>query len=112
MRRDTLGELEHQVLLAVLRLGEGAYSVSVVEELERSAAREVAQAAVFITLRRLEGRGLLTSRIEEGGGGEGGARVRRYFRLTEPGLERLRETRQALTRLWSGFEQRLDDGSS
>jgi PadR family transcriptional regulator PadR len=107
MARENLGELEHQVLLAVLRLGREAYSVSVVEELEAYADRNVAQAAVFITLQRLERRALLTSRVEEGGDGDA-ARTRRYFRLTDAGMERLREARRTLKRLWGGFEGRLD----
>ena len=45
MPRKTLGELEHQVLLAVLRLGGEAYSVPLVLELEERTGREVAQAA-------------------------------------------------------------------
>jgi DNA-binding PadR family transcriptional regulator len=108
MTRENLGEFEHQVLLAVLRLGGEGYSVSVLEELEASAARSVSQAAVFITLQRLETRGLLASRIEEGGGGEA-ARTRRYFRVTEAGLDRLREVRRTLNRLWGGLERRLDE---
>jgi DNA-binding PadR family transcriptional regulator len=108
MPRENLGELEHQVLLAVLRLGGEGYSVSVLEELEASADRNVSQAAVFITLQRLERRALLTSRVEEGGEGEA-ARTRRYFRLTDAGLERLREARRTLNRLWGGVERRLDE---
>ena len=59
MSRETLGEFEHKVMLAILRLGGEAYSVSIVEELEERTDREVAQAAVFIVLRRLEEKGLL-----------------------------------------------------
>lgn len=109
MPRANLGEFEHQVLLAVLRLGGEGYSVSVVEELESSADRTVAQAAVFIAMQRLEGRGFLVSRLEEPGDGDA-KHVRRYFRLTEPGLAQLREARQVLGRLWEGFEHRLDEG--
>jgi len=53
MPKETLGEFEHQVLLAILRLGGEAYSVPIVVELEQRTGREVAQAAVFIVLRRL-----------------------------------------------------------
>lgn len=109
MARDNLGEFEHQVLLAVLRLGGEAYSVSALEELEASTNRRVTQAAVFIALQRLEKRGLLKSRVEEPGDGEA-RRVRKYFRITRPGLARLRETRQVLNRLWSGIEPQLDEG--
>jgi DNA-binding PadR family transcriptional regulator len=103
-----LGEFEHQVLLAALRLGDDAYSVSVVEELEASAGRSVSQAAVFIAMQRLEARGLLVSRIEEPRDQGDARHLRRYFRVTPAGLEQLREFRQVLRRLWRGQEQLLD----
>jgi DNA-binding PadR family transcriptional regulator len=106
---SNLGEFEHRVLLAVLRLGGEAYSVSVVEELEASAGRSAAQAAVFMAMQRLEKRELLESRLEEPGE-DGASHVRRYFRLTDAGLAELRETRRVLNRLWSGVEHRLEEG--
>src|SRR5688500_3352641 len=64
MTRRGLGELEQQVLLTILQLGGEAYSVPVVLELEARSGREVSQAAVYIVLRRLEEKGLVSSRIE------------------------------------------------
>ena len=61
MSRDSLGEFEHMVLLAILRHGGEAYSVPIVLELEQRTGRSVAPAAVYIALRRLEKRGLLRS---------------------------------------------------
>ena len=107
MSRDTLGEFEHVVLLAILRLGGEAYSVPVVLELEERTGREVAQAAVFIAMKRLEKKGLLTSRMDDHAVKETG-RVRRYFQLTEAGREKLRETREALVSLWDGIATQLD----
>ena len=107
MSRDTLGEFEHMVLLAVLRLGGEAYSVPIVLELEERTGREVAQAAVFIAMKRLEKKGLLTSRMDDHAVKETG-RVRRYFQLTEVGREKLRETREALVSLWDGVATQLD----
>jgi len=107
MSRDTLGEFEHMVLLAILRLGGEAYSVPIVLELEERTGREVAQAAVFIAMKRLEKKGLLTSRMDDHAVKETG-RVRRYFQLTEVGREKLRETREALVSLWDGVATQLD----
>lgn len=84
MPRDNLGEFEHMVLLAILRLGEESYSVPVVLELEERTGREVAQAAVFIALKRLEKKGLLLSRLDDHAVKKTG-RVRRYFKLTPEG---------------------------
>lgn len=108
MARRSLGEFEHQVMLAVLRLGGEAYSVPVVLELERRTGREVAQPAVYIALRRLEKRGLTSSRLDDSAMAETG-RVRRYFRPTERGMCRLRESRHAFERLWEGLDTVLEE---
>lgn len=107
MRRNTLGGFEHQVLLAVLRLGDEAYSVPVALELEAHGDREVSQAAAFVTLRRLESKGLLTSRLDDPAVAETG-RERRYFQLTAEGRRRLRSSRRTLMSLWDGVAAELD----
>jgi len=104
--RTALGDLEHQALIATLRLKGEAYSVSVVQEIEARTGREVAQSAVFIAMRRLEAKGLLQSRIDDQL--EEPGRVRRYFDLTAAGMERLREMRRALVSLWDGFTAELE----
>jgi len=106
MTRTALGDLEHQAMIATLRLRPEAYSVSVVREIEERTGREVAQSAVFIAMRRLEVKGLLQSRVEDQSA-EGG-RVRRYFDLTPAGMARLREMRQALVKLWDGYTSVLE----
>jgi DNA-binding PadR family transcriptional regulator len=108
MTRKGLGEFEHQVLLAILRLGRESYSVPIVAELEARTDREVATSAVYIALRRLEKRGVLSSRLESPED-SGTPYPRRYFALTEAALEPLREARQSFLSLWEGFEPVLDD---
>jgi DNA-binding PadR family transcriptional regulator len=107
--RDALGDLEHQVLLAALRLKDEAYSVSVVLEIEARTNRSPAQSAVFIALRRLEEKGFLRSELEKKE--EGGRRARRYFRVTPAGMEKLREMRESLLGLWEGVAVELDGAS-
>ena len=106
MSRDALGDLEHQVLLATLRLKGEAYSVSVLLEIEERTHRSPAQSAVFIALRRLEEKGLLRSHLEEKS--PESKRARRYFQITPAGMERLREMREALRGLWDGIGAELD----
>jgi len=104
--RNALGDLEHQVLIAALRLTGEAYSVSVVQEIDERTGRAVAQSAVFIAMRRLEEKGLLESRIADESDEK--ARVRRYFDLIPAGMAKLREMRQALVSLWDGFTAELE----
>lgn len=109
MGKDVLGELEHQVLLATLRLGDDAYSTTIVLELERVTGREVAPAAVYIALRRLEEGGFAASELRPPAG-EGG-RERRYFRVTEAGLGLMRESRRRYVALWDGLDA-LEEGTT
>ena len=104
--REAIGELEHEVLLSLLRLGSESYSVPIVLEIERCTGTEAAPAAVYIALRRLEKRGFLTSRMAEA---TATSRERRYFKLRPMALERLRASRRNLKRFWDGVEPLLDE---
>ena len=107
MPPTALGQFEHQVLLAVLRRGSEAYSVEIVEELERHTGREVATSAVFVSLQRMKAKGLLDDRMVEPG--EDGGHARRYFRLTDTAVDALRDSRQSFLKLWDGVEAALDE---
>ncbi len=100
MGREAFGEFEHQVLLSILRLGGESYSVAIVVELEKCSGKDVAPAAVYIALKRLEKRGLLSSRLTKGDKEE---RSRRYFELRPEAVTRLRESRDTFRRLWDGL---------
>ena len=106
MNRNTLGEFEHLVLLAVLRLGDRAYGVTIIEELESRTGREISQAATYIALKRLRGKGLLESHLADPSP-DRGERARRYFTITELGKERLRESAGALFAMWEGIDPAL-----
>lgn len=97
-----LGGFEHQVLLAVLRLGSEAYSVPIVLELEERTGRPVAPSKVYVTLRRLENRGLVSSRFEPPPAEEGG-RERRVFMLEPLAVEQLKESKRVFANLWEGL---------
>jgi PadR family transcriptional regulator PadR len=87
MGRDHLSELSVSAMLAVMRLGDGAYSVPIQEVLER-AGRKLSPGAVFATLDRLEERGLLSSRLGAPLPKRGGRR-KRYYTLTANGQQSL-----------------------
>lgn len=105
MARDGLGEFEQRVLLAILRLDAESYSVPIVLELEERIGKSVAPAAVYIALRRLEDKGLVSSKMEPA---EDSGRERRYFRIEAEGIERLQESRRELEALWEGLDPVLD----
>jgi DNA-binding PadR family transcriptional regulator len=98
-----LGELEQIVLLAVLRLGEGAYAVPILEQIEAQTGRKIARGALYTALDRLETKGCLRSRVGDPLPERGG-RARRYFSVTPAAVRALRQSKQALLRLWHGLE--------
>lgn len=98
-----LGELEQIVLLAVLRLGDGAYAVPILEQIEEQAGRKIARGALYTALDRLETKGCLRSRLGDPLPERGG-RARRYFTVTPAAVRSLRASRAALMRLWRGLE--------
>jgi DNA-binding PadR family transcriptional regulator len=88
-------------------MGGEAYSVPMVLEMEGRGGREVSQAAVYIALRRLEEKGLVSSRMEPGDRTDSG-RERRWFRVTPSGMEALRETRRTMAAFWKGADGLLE----
>jgi DNA-binding PadR family transcriptional regulator len=101
-----LGEFEQVVLLAILRLGDGAYAVSIRDEILQCTGRDVARGSVYITLDRLETKGFLRSRLADPTPERGG-RAKRYYELRPRAVDALRESRRALVALWRGLERQL-----
>jgi PadR family transcriptional regulator PadR len=101
-RSFALGELEHLVLLAILRIGPSAYGVPIVGELRKHARRPILRPSVYLALRRLEAKGLIRSRLGDPEPRRGG-RARRHFELQPAATELLRESRRTLRSLWNGI---------
>jgi DNA-binding PadR family transcriptional regulator len=103
-----LGEFEQLVLLAVLRAGDGAYGTRILEEIAACGGRRVSRGALYVTLARLEEKGLLLARSGDPSPARGG-RPRRYLRVSAAGLRALRASRATLLRLWAGLETALGE---
>jgi DNA-binding PadR family transcriptional regulator len=103
-----LGEFEQMVLLAILHLRGETYGVPIVDEIERRTGRSVSRAAVYVTLRRLERKGLLSSRMSEPMPERGG-KSRRCVKLKPAAIRLLRESRRAMDGMWKGLDPALSD---
>jgi PadR family transcriptional regulator, regulatory protein PadR len=101
--KESLGEFEQLVLLAVLRLGESAYAVTIRREIEERTGRAVSRGAIYITLDRLEKKGYLTSRFADATAERGG-RSKRYYEVRPVGARVLRESWSAMRKMWEGLE--------
>jgi PadR family transcriptional regulator PadR len=104
MTRRLLTDFEIMILLAILRVGDDAYGVPIAREIEGTAGRAVQLPAVYAALDRLEAQGLVTSRLGEATPQRGG-RAKKYFTVTDTGVGSVRDTRRALTALWSRVPQ-------
>lgn len=106
MGSQGLGDLEQLVLLAVMRLGEDAYAVSVRDEIRCRAGRPVSRGAVYVTLDRLERKGLLTSGMGEPTPERGG-KAKRLFSLEPDGVAALRASLGEIRNMTAGLADRL-----
>jgi PadR family transcriptional regulator, regulatory protein PadR len=98
--RSYLNSFELMVLLAIIRLGDTAYGVTISHELEETTGRETVLGSVYNALDRLEAKGLITSRLGDPTPARGGW-AKRYFHVNAKGLSQVETTRQALTALWT-----------
>ncbi|MGE0157808.1 MAG: PadR family transcriptional regulator [Gemmatimonadales bacterium] len=97
-----LGEFEQMILLAILHLDGDVYGVPIVEEIKRRTGRSVSRSAVYITLRRLEEKGLVSSWMGDPTPERGG-KPRRCVKVEPEGVRLLHESRQAMDQMWRGL---------
>jgi DNA-binding PadR family transcriptional regulator len=102
-----MGEFEQLILLAVLRLKDTAYGVEIRRAVAERTGRDVAAGAVYTTLRRLEDRGYVTSRIGETAPERTGQR-RRYYTVEPEGAAALHRSYTALRAMASGVVGELE----
>ena len=99
-----LGDFEQLVLLAVMRLGDRAYGMSVRREIEANSERNVSLGAIYATLDRLEEKGLVSSALGKATP-ERRDRAKRFFKVRAPGVRALQDTLAALDRMRWGIEE-------
>ena len=103
-QQDLLGHFEQLVMAAVLSLNDDAYGVSVHEKVNELAGRPARQGAIYITLDRLEQKGLLSSKFTAPSHERGGRRKRCYI-LTRAGRNALGESADTAKRIYESVEE-------
>ena len=86
MGRPNLGDFEHLVLLAVIRLADAGFGLAIRQEIVQRTARDISTGAVYTTLDRLERKGFVRSDIEQGTLARDN-RIRRRYEITPAGRE-------------------------
>ena len=97
-----LGEFEQVVLLAILRLGDDAYGVTIRREIAKCTGREPAPGALYTTLDRLGEKELVSSAYGDPTPERGG-RAKRYFTVTASGVRAVARAQRAYQRLLKGL---------
>lgn len=103
MRPRTLGTLELNILLAVARLGDDAYGLSVRRDVSARLQHGYSVGAVYTTLERLEAKGLVASRTADPTPRRGG-RSRRHFSVTSAGRQAIRQAQRQAADAWAGIQ--------
>ena len=101
--KSALGELEQTILLAVLRLEDEAYGVSIRREIAQCTRREVAPGALYTTLDRLEQKGIVVARDGDPTPERGG-RAKRFYKVTREGRTLLVEAQRSFEKLMEGLD--------
>lgn len=91
------------VVLALLRLEDRAYGVTVRQEIELRTKREVSIGAIYATLDRLEAKGYVKSRLGDPTPERGG-RSKRFFHVTAKGVVAVNRTHRALESMTEGLD--------
>ena len=101
-----VGEFEHFVLLALARLGNGAYGASIRREIFERTGRDASVGTVYMTLGRLETKKMIVSYVGNPSPHRGGRRRKHYLIDTE-GQKALGRAYRAFSAMAAGMEQEL-----
>jgi PadR family transcriptional regulator len=103
-RGDLLGSLEYIVLLALVRLEDNAYGMTVRREIEERTGRSISIGAIYATLERLQTKGYVRSFVGEPTAERGG-RAKRLFRIDAEGRRALRTTQETMQKMTAGLKK-------
>lgn len=101
-----LGEFEELVLLTIANLGQEAYGLALLRDINERAKRNLSIGAMHSTLTRLEEKGYITSYLGEPTNQRGGRR-KRYFELTSAAITGLTDMKSLRDELWANTKVKL-----
>jgi len=95
-----LTRAEEYVLLAVLKLGDEAYSLPILDFIQQTTKKKWTLGGIYIPLYRLEEKGYLGSELGTPTKERGGKR-KRYYHLTHKGKEALKFQKNIQAAMWA-----------
>lgn len=101
----SLGQFEQIILTAILSLRDEAYGVTIHEKaVQLATPKNISLGAVYVTLDRLEDKGLISSRLSDPTPQRGG-RSKRFYRLEALGERALEESAATAKRVWESVAE-------
>jgi PadR family transcriptional regulator PadR len=94
-----LTRAEEYILLAVLKLGVDAYSIPILEHIEKMTQKKWTLGGIYIPLYRLEEKGYLRSELGSPTKERGGKR-KRYYQITLKGKNALKSQKKIQMAMW------------
>jgi len=99
-----LTRAEEYVLLAVLKLAEDAYSLPILEHIEKMTQKKWTLGGIYIPLYRLEEKGYLRSELGSPTKERGGKR-KRYYKITRKGKNALKSHQKIQLAMWAEIKE-------
>lgn len=97
-----LSRTDEMILLAIWRLGDNAYGVTIADMLTRTSGKKWILGGIYVPLDRLKKKGYLYSCLGKSTKKRGG-RSKRLYKLTKHGLDTLIEVKVREQSIWEGI---------
>ena len=99
-----LTKIEETILLAIMRLGDDAYGVTIKDRIKKMTGREYLYNILYTSLEQLVKKEYISKRFGEPSPERGGKR-KIFFNLTEEGVDALRESFEKTRSIWDGITE-------
>jgi PadR family transcriptional regulator PadR len=99
-----ISKAEEMVLLAVWRLGDRAYGVTIRNQILKDAGKDYTYGTLYGLLRQMDRKGYVRKAKTEPLPKKGG-RSKSYFKITPSGIRALKEAVELHHRIWKNFDE-------
>lgn len=99
-----LSKAEERILLAILRLGDEAYGVSIRKRINKDAGKDYTYGTLYGLLRQMDQKGYIRKSKGEPLPKKGGRR-KSFFKLTPAGSRALKEAAELHKRIWKNISE-------
>jgi PadR family transcriptional regulator PadR len=103
---ELLTKQQELFLLAIFRIGQDAYLVNIREHLKQHTGKDWAFGSIYITLEKLVQKGLTRTRAGTPSASQGG-KARKYYELTQAGIDALNENKRMHDKIWKEFNESM-----